>query len=144
MDVATLRSTQLKGNRRHPLPCPLAGLAESLQVQVEALHDRLHVAHLQRLPTTPPLQQQRCTDGGICSGGGDPHGRQLQQLQGQVSELFIQNSALKSAAARLSWALAEALAYTSDRAGSVGGPEGAAALLRELSAAESILQGLQV
>ena len=132
-----------------------AGLAESLQLQVESLHDRLHTAHLQRLALPGPVLEAVQASHERCAAC--PCDRQLRRLQSQVAELSVQNSALKAAAARLSKAFEESMTGRL-RCGDERGPTGcssvavhggggctveaAAAVLSELDAAERILDNL--
>ena len=126
---------------------------ESLSLQIEALHDRLHVAQLARhaggpalaLPALlPPPQPPSCSLA---------HAQQQQQqqqqgasgermLQAQVAELTAQNLALKAAAARLARGLSEAMGGGGGGCGSGAGRGGAATVLSELTAAERILEEL--
>ncbi|GAB4820989.1 hypothetical protein N2152v2_008035 [Parachlorella kessleri] len=130
------------------------GLAESLQLQVESLHDRLHTAHLRRLALPGHLLEAvHCSQEQCAACPGD---RQLRRLQSQVAELSVQNSALKAAAARLSKAFEESMTsslHCSDERGARGSSaaavnrgscsmEAAAAVLSELTAAERILDDL--
>lgn len=133
----------------------LAGLVESLALQIESLHDRLHVAQLQGLgPATlvlaPPepgplvgMDRRLLGAGGSGSRAGESWA--LRALQARVSELSAQNSVLKATAARLARGLSEAMGGGQcGGGGGVGiGTAGAAAVLEELSAAERILAELQ-
>lgn len=121
-----------------------AGLANSLQLQIESLQDRLHVAELamRQSPSVPALVQ----------ASQEPPGQQhlysssaagLLRLQQRVGNLCLENSKLKAAAARLSRALAEVIGRRSSSGRSLG-TEVVTAVLAELTAAEELIAGLQI
>lgn len=152
--------------------CLSAGFASALEMQVEALSDRLHFAQAQRISAAANeelRQQQRLQhqqehqqqQAAVAAGSS---AAEAEHLRLQLAQVLQQNSALKATAARLSRALAAVIQRSAaagsgsgggGRKGPAGGPPaldaaaaaaaaGAAAVdvLAQLSAVERLLAGI--